>query len=241
MVSVFFDGIFDVIKEVFLALLPLLVIFMLFQFYVLNLPKKEVVKTIWGIICVFFGFVLFLQGVDIGYFSTGEYIGMSLISMENNWLLVPIGFVFGFTIAFAEPALRILNTEIEKVTGGHIKQNVVLFSISIGVAVSVALSMLRILTGISLWYFIIPGYIIAFIIAKFVGRVFVGIAFDSGGVVTGPMIVTLLLSLTVGASKTLEGSNPLVEGFGMVALVSMIPIISVLVLGFLYERKVNVE
>ncbi|TYQ14918.1 UNVERIFIED_CONTAM: uncharacterized protein DUF1538 [Acetivibrio alkalicellulosi] len=239
MIGMLFDGMTQVIKEVFYALLPLLVIFMLFQYFVLKLPKKEVLRAFWGIVFVFFGFVLFLQGVNVGYLSTGEYLGSSLASLKNNWLLVPIGFVFGFTIAFAEPAVRILNLEVEKVSGGHIKQNIVLYSLSIGVAVSVALSMLRILTGISLWYFIIPGYLIAFVLSKFVSPVFVGIAFDSGGVVTGPMIVTLLLSLTVGASNALENRNPLTEGFGMVALVSMIPIISILTLGFLYERKVD--
>ena len=154
-----------------------------------------------------------------------------------NWILVPIGFVLGFVVTMAEPAIQVLNMEVEKVTGGYIHNKVMLYFLHRGVAVAVALSMLRILLGISLWYFIVPGYLIIFILAREVKPLFVGLAFDSGGVVTGPMIATFILAFTVGSSEAVPGSNPLFDGFGMIALVAMVPILSLLILGALYARS----
>ena len=151
--------------------------------------------------------------------------------------MIPIGFLLGFTVTLAEPAVRILNSQVEKVSGGYINKTVMLYTLSIGVGISVALSMVRVIWGISLWYFVVPGYIIALILTRYISSEFVAIAFDAGGVATGPMTVTFILSMTVGVAKVIDGRNPLMDGFGMVSLVAMTPILAVLILGALYNRK----
>lgn len=224
-------------RDVLFALIPLLIVFIVSQVFILKLPKKQVVRIFKGTLIAFIGLTLFLQGVHVGFMPVGELMGIALGARQYNWILVPIGFLLGFTATLAEPAVRILNDEIEKVSGGHINKTVMLYTLSTGVAISVSLSMLRVLTGISLWYFIIPGYVIALLLARYVKPIFTAIAFDSGGVATGPMTVTFILSMTVGVAKVLEHRNPLLDGFGMVSLVALTPILSVLILGFLYARR----
>lgn len=237
MIRLWFNDFPKTIMDVFYALLPLTILFSLFQIVVLKLPKKRVIKIYKGIFITFLGLCLFLQGVHIGYLPLGEKMGMAIGSLKNNWLLIPIGFLLGFVATYAEPAVRILNDEVEKVSAGHINKTIILYTLCIGVAISVSISMLRILLGISLWYFIIPGYLIALVLSRYVSPTFVAIAFDSGGVATGPMTVTLILSMTVGVAKVLENRDPLLDGFGMVSLVALTPILCILILGFLYTRK----
>jgi hypothetical protein len=150
---------------------------------------------------------------------------------------VPIGFLLGFAVIMAEPAVRVLITEVEKSSGGHINKNILLYALCVGVAFSVSLSMIRVLTGISIWYFIVPGYLIALLLMRYVSSEFVAVAFDAGGAATGPMTVTFILSMTVGVAKQLENRDPLLDGFGMVSLVALAPILSILILGFLYHRR----
>lgn len=164
-------------------------------------------------------------------------MGMTIGSLDYNWILIPIGFLMGFAVIMAEPAVQVLAIEVEKASSGHINKKIMIYTLCIGVAFSVALSMIRVLTGISLWYFIVPGYIIALLMTKYVSSEFVAIAFDAGGAATGPMTVTFILSMTVGVAKQLEGRNPLMDGFGMVSLVALTPILSILILGVLYSRK----
>ncbi len=224
-------------KEVLFALVPLTIVFMLFQVFHLKLPKSQWIRIIYGLGLTYVGLVLFLQGVHIGFMPVGEFMGKALGALPYNWILIPIGFLLGFVVTFAEPAVRILNDEVENVTGGYINSKVMLYTLSFGVALSVALAMLRIITGISLWYFVIPGYVFAFILVFFVSSTFVAIAFDSGGVATGPMTVTFILALAVGSASVIEGRNPLLDGFGMISLVALTPILSILVLGYVYKRK----
>ncbi len=167
----------------------------------------------------------------------GEAMGAILGELPNRWILIPVGFVLGFVATFAEPAVRILNHEVEKVSGGYISQRVLLFTLSIGVGISIALSMVRILVGIPLWYFIIPGYLAALVMMRFSSRTFTSVAFDSGGVATGPMTVTFILAMAVGIAGTVEGRDPLLDGFGMIAMVALAPILAVLTLGLLYGRE----
>ena len=230
-------GLTDTMVEVALALSPLFVIFLLFQFFYLKLPWRKVGNIAVGFIITFFGLVFFLQGVHIGFMPVGEQMGLILGDLSYNWILVPIGLFLGFAATFAEPAVRILNQQVDKVSTGSIPEKVMLYTVSIGVAVSVALSMLRVIAGIPLWYFIIPGYLLVFLLARFSKDSFTAIAFDSGGVATGPMTVTFILSMVVGVATVIEGRNPLMEGFGMVSLVALAPILSVLILGILYRRK----
>lgn len=237
MIGTIFQGFTHVIQEVTFALAPLTVVFLLLQVFLLKLPKSQLKKIISGIILTFIGLSLFLQGVKIGFLPTGDMMGIKIGSLDYNWILIPIGFLLGFTVTLAEPAVRILNTQVEKVSGGYINKTVMLYTLSIGVGISVALSMVRVIWGISLWYFVVPGYIIALVLTRYISSEFVAIAFDAGGVATGPMTVTFILSMTVGVAKVLDGRNPLMDGFGMVSLVAMTPILAVLILGALYNRK----
>jgi len=236
-VIVLFDGFGQVLKDVALAFLPLIGFFLIFNFFNWKLPAKRVAQFFSGLAIAFVGLVLFLQAVNVGFDPMGRGIGEVLGSGEHKWILVPVGFVLGFVVTFAEPAIQVLNMEIEKVTAGFIHNRIMLYFLSFGVAIAVALSMMRILTGISLWFFILPGYLLIFVMMRFAKPLFVALAFDSGGVVTGPMIATFLLAFTVGSSQAVPGSNPLLDGFGMISLVAMVPIISVLFLGVLYGRS----
>lgn len=232
-----FTGITQVMKEVLIALSPLLLVFILFQKIWIHLPKKLYHNILKGFVFSFLGLVLFLQGVHIGFMPIGEYMGKVIGATSYSWILVPIGFLLGLVITLAEPGVKVLNIEVEKFSAGSINKKIMLSFLSIGVAISVALSMLKIVTGISLWYFIVPGYLTAFLLTRHVSDTFIAIAFDSGGVTTGPMIVTFISSLSVGFAETIPGGNPMLDGFGMVSLVALTPILSVLILGYMYGKK----
>lgn len=237
MMAQLFSGFLETLKDVSLAFLPLIIFFLLFNFFSWKMSRRQVMKFFRGIVLAFIGLVLFIQGVNAGFNNMGEAIGSALGQLSYNWVLVPIGFVLGFVVTMAEPAIQVLNIEVEKATAGYINSKIMLYFLSLGVATAVALSMLRILLGISLWYIILPGYALVFALSLAVKPLFAALAFDSGGVVTGPMIATFLLAFTVGSSQAVPGSSPLLDGFGMISLVAMVPILSVLVLGVLYSRS----
>ncbi|WP_316252554.1 DUF1538 domain-containing protein [Bacillus aquiflavi] len=208
-----------------------------FSVLFLKLPKRKLWNIVFGMIFTYFGLAFFLQGVHIGFMPIGELIGQKLGELSYNWIMIPVGFVLGFVVAFAEPAVRVLTQEVDKATGGYISEKVMLYTLSIGVGMSIALAMLRIYIGFSLWYILVPAYMIAFILTFFSKKNFISIAFDSGGVTTGPMTVTFILSMAVGVASEMEGRNPLTDGFGMIAVVAIAPIISVLILGLLFQKK----
>ncbi len=232
-----FDGFTEVLMDVTMALLPLAIMFIIFQFFFLKLPMRKLLDIGIGFLLTFLGLALFLQGVHVGFLPVGEVIGETLGSLTYKWVLIPIGFILGFFVVYAEPAVAVLNRQVEKVSAGYIPQKVLLYTLSIGVGIAVALAVVRIFYGISLWYFVLPGYIIALIMVKYSSKIFTSIAFDSGGVATGPMTATFLLALFVGIASVTEGRDPLLDGFGMVALVALAPILSVLTLGILFGRK----
>lgn len=236
-----FEGFSDVLIEVAYALFPLFILFVIFQMFFLRLSLRKLIDIGIGFILAFLGLAIFLQGVHIGFMPVGQQMGEVLGSMSYNWILLPIGFVLGFFTVYAEPAVSVLVHQVEKLSGGYIPQKVLLYTLSIGVGASIVLAIARILYGISLWYFLIPGYLLALIMAKFTSKTFTSIAFDSGGVATGPMTSTFLLALFVGLATVTEGRDPLMDGFGMVALVALAPILSVLSLGILYGRKEKVR
>ena len=218
-------------------MIPLLVFFLGFQFFYLKLPRSYIKNLIRGILFAALGMILLLQGVRVAFLPAGHEIGETLATLDQRWLLVPFGFFLGFLTTYAEPAVRVLCYQVEEASSGSIRQSVILYSLSIGVAVSVACGMLRLVYGVSLLYFVIPGYLLALILLKFSDADFIGVAFDSGGVATGPMAVTFLLSLAIGVATGIEGRDPVVDGFGLIALIALAPIISVLLLGILYRRK----
>ena len=241
MIGSLFEGFSDVMLDVFFALLPILIVFFIFQIFVLKLRKKQLKKILIGVLLSFFGLSLFLQGVNVGFLPIGEMIGVKLGESKYNWILIPIGFLAGFTVAFAEPTVRVLNNEVEKVSSGYINKTLMLYSLSVGVALFIALAMLRVIKSIPLWYILVPGYLLVFILMRHVDQTFVAIAFDSGGAATGPMTVTFILALTIGAAKGLGRGNPMLDGFGMVAMVALASVLSVLILGFLYARKEKID
>ncbi|WP_280768736.1 DUF1538 domain-containing protein [Salipaludibacillus daqingensis] len=242
MIISLFEGIDHVIYEVTMAIIPLLVFFLVFQFIFLKLDKEKIKNIIIGLLFTFAGLVLFLQGVEVGFFPAGEAIGELLGERENTLILLPtLGFLFGLVATFAEPAIRILNYEVEKVTAGSISKNVMLITLSLGVGTSIALSMFRILVGLPLWWFIVPGYGLVMILAFISKDRFISIAFDAGGVATGPMTVTFIMAIAVGVASVTEGRDPLMDGFGMIALVALTPILSVLILGLIYTQKEREE
>ncbi len=232
-----FTGFGHILIEVAWAFIPLLLLFAIFQIFYLKLPKRKLLSISKGLALTYAGLALFLQGVYVGFLPAGQAMGVALGSLSYNWVLVPVGLVLGFVATFAEPAVRVLKYEVGKASGGYIPEEILLYTVSLGVAVSIALSMGRILLGIPLWYFIIPGYLIALVMIRFSSATFVAIAFDSGGVATGPMTVTFILAMTLGVASGIEGRNPLLDGFGMIALVALAPILSVLILGLLFKRK----
>lgn len=238
MIMTLFENIDHVIYEVALAIVPLLIFFMVFQFFFLKLEMKKIRDIIVGLVFTFVGLVLFLQGVEVGFFPAGEAIGQLLGERDHTIFLLPaLGFLFGLVATFAEPAIRVLNYEVEKVTAGSISKNVMLITLSIGVGIAIAVSMVRIVIGFPLWYLILPGYILAFVLVFISSDRFISIAFDAGGVATGPMTVTFIMAIAVGVAEVTEGRDPLLDGFGMIALVALFPILAVLVLGLLFKLK----
>ncbi|SHG01921.1 DUF1538 domain-containing protein [Ornithinibacillus halophilus] len=232
-----FEGFTEVLSEVALALAPLFIVFIVFQIFLLKLPVSRMKEVAIGFLLTFIGLALFLQGVHIGFMPVGELMGEKLGSLSYRWILIPIGFILGFVAVYAEPAVSVLIHQVEKVSAGYIPQKVLLYTMSVGVGLSISISVVRIIYGISLWYFIVPGYIIALVMIKYSSKTFTAVAFDSGGVATGPMTATFMLALFVGIANVTEGRDPLQDGFGMVALVALAPILSVLTLGILYNRK----
>ena len=170
----------------------------------------------------------------MGFMPTGYFLGSRIGASGYSWLLIPIGMVMGFFIVSAEPAVHVLNSQVEELTGGAISRRAMLLSLSIGVACSIALAMIRVITGISIWWFMVPGYALALGLMFFVPNVFTGIAFDSGGVASGAMTATFLLPFAMGACEAL-GGNMMTDAFGVVAMVAMTPLITIQGLGLIYS------
>lgn len=234
----FADGFPTYIKEVAFGLSPIMLFFVIFQFITRTFHKKGIIKILAGTVYTYIGLVLFLTGVNIGFMPVGNYIGKMLAELEFNWILMPLGMLMGYFIVVAEPAVHVLNKQVEEITNGAVPAKAMLLSLSVGVAISVGISMLRVLTGISIYWFIVPGYILALVLSFFVPKVFTAIAFDSGGVASGPMTATFLLPFAMGVCEKIQG-NILTDAFGIVAMVAMTPLITIQVLGLLYNKKVK--
>ncbi|MDL2206954.1 DUF1538 domain-containing protein [Eubacteriales bacterium OttesenSCG-928-N13] len=220
------------------ALLPILVIFVVFQLVVFRFSAKRFRRLVMGLLYTFIGLVIFLTGVNAGFMEVGSTMGMNLAATGNTWLPIIVGFVLGLVTILAEPAVYVLTHRVETVTAGYVKRSVVLGAISIGVGLAVALSIIRILVpGIQLWHYLLPGYAISILLSFFVPKLFVGIAFDSGGVASGPMTATFILAFAQGVAEAVPGASVLTDAFGMIALVAMTPIITLQVLGLMVQVK----
>ncbi|RZT02409.1 uncharacterized protein DUF1538 [Cuneatibacter caecimuris] len=224
-------------KEIAVSLLPIFLFFLVFQLLVLKLSKRTLMKIIVGLVYTFIGLVLFLTGVNVGFMPAGNYLGQVIAGLKYPWMLIPIAMVMGYFIVKAEPAVYVLNKQVEEITDGAISAKAMGLGLSIGVAVSLGIAMIRVLTGISILWFLIPGYSLALGISFFVPKIYTAIAFDSGGVASGPMTAAFLLPLAQGACVTL-GGNIVTDAFGVVAMVAMTPLITIQVMG-LYARIMN--
>lgn len=222
--------------EVFTAVIPVLFFFIISIFF-FKIPKKMLLILIKGVIFAFCGLVLFLQGVKIGFMPVGMAMGSILAGNSSRWALIPLGFILGFVATLAEPAVRILSSQVEKSSSGYIRSSVILYTLCLAVGVFVALGMTRIVFGIPFYYIMLPGYLLAIVLMFFSKPSFTAIAFDSGGVATGPMTVTFIMALAVGAADAIQGRNAVIDGFGLIALVALAPIILVMLLGFLYPAE----
>lgn len=224
------------LKETAVALLPIIVIFFLFQIFSLKISRFNLAKICVGIVYTYIGLVLFLTGVNVGFSSLGAVLGSNLAGGWTKYLLIPLSMLLGWFVISAEPAVAVLEKQIEEVSEGAIPGKAIKLSLSVAIAVAMGISMVRVITGISILWFIIPGYFIALLLSFFVPDIYTAIAFDSGGVASGPMTATFMLQFVIGASTAL-GGNVLSDAFGVVAMVAMMPLISIQTVGFIYERK----
>ena len=228
----------EYIHEVAVCLAPIAAFFAIFQVVALRLQRKKVLKIVAGLLYTDIGLVLFLTGVNVGFLPAGTYLGRQLASLPYNWIIVPIGMLMGWFIVQAEPAVHVLNHQVEEITSGAIPGKAMSTSLSVGVAISIGLALIRVLTGISVFWFLIPGYLTAIVLSFFVPKIFTAIAFDSGGVASGPMTATFLLPFAMGACEAL-GGNIITDAFGVVAMVAMTPLITIQLLGVAYQWKLK--
>lgn len=225
--------------EVAISLLPIVGVFALFEIFSRRFKRHQLIRIISGFIYTYLGLVLFLTGVNIGFMPIGYLIGLE-IANSFKWLLIPVGMVVGYFIVAAEPAVHVLKKQVEEVSNGLITRRAMGIGLSIGVSISVGIAMLRIITGISILWFLIPGYALALGMNFFVPQMFTGVAFDAGGVASGPMTATFLLPLALGACNSLGGSI-MSDAFGIVAMVAMTPLVTIQLLGLIgkIRKKIN--
>lgn len=227
-----------IMSEIMLAMLPLLVVFILYKFINKDLPKRAFIRILKGLIYAYIGLVIFLLGVNAGFMEVGYMIGYKVASLNGQWIIVVVGFILGLVTVLAEPAVHVLTEQIEDITTGYVQKRIINIALSAGVGIAVALSMLRIvIPGIQLWHYLLPGFSIALLMSFFVPNLFIGIAFDSGGVASGPMTATFILAFSQGAASATQSANVLIDGFGMIAMVALTPLIALQIIGILYKRK----
>ena len=230
----FLEELPDYTGEVLVALLPIVAFCAIFQLIFRRFHKLQLQKIGVGFVYTFLGLALFLTGVNVGFLPAGYYLGGSLAGSGIGWWLIPIGMVVGYFIVTAEPAVHVLTKQVEEITDGGIPRRAIMLSLSISVAVSVGLVMTRVITGISIYWLVIPGYLVAMALTFFSPRLFTSIAFDSGGVASGPMTTCFLLPFAMGACEAV-GGNVLTDAFGVVAMVAMTPLITIQVLGVIHR------
>ncbi len=238
MILLFVNALPQYIEEVAIALAPIILFFFLFNAIYIKLKKRQLISITIGLLFTYIGLVLFLTGVNVGFMPVGNYIGYIIGNLDYNWILLPIAMLIGYYIVKAEPAVHVLNKQVEELTAGSIPARAMELSLSIGVATSLALAMIRVLTGISVMYFLVPGYVLALGLSFAAPKIFTAIAFDSGGVASGPMTATFLLPFAMGACEAIGGPDRIVsDAFGVVAMVAMTPLITIQLLGVEYKLR----
>ena len=232
-VAAFFSHLGSVAKEVLLALGLIVGFFFIIDFIFLKLPKKKIIQILFGIAFTYVGLVIFLTSVNVGFMPIGYKMGYQLREAGDGVLAVA-GFILGLVVVLAEPAVHVLNKQVEEITDGNVSKKSMLIALSVGVGISICLSMIRIIFGFSILYYLVPGYFISLGLSFFVPRMYTAIAFDSGGVASGPLTSTFILPFAIGACMAFcpDGSKVLTDAFGVVAMVAMTPLITIQLLGF---------
>ena len=236
----YLHGFTDYALEVAIALSPILAFFLLFQLVSRSFHKKQIIRIFMGFLYTFVGLVLFLTGANVGFMPVGSEIGKTLASLWGGWLLIPVGMIIGYFVVAAEPAVHVLNKQVERVSAGAISSSAMKKGLCIGVCCAIGLAMLRILLNVNVMYFLIPGYVIALGLTFFTPPMFTGIAFDSGGVASGAMVSSFVLPMAIGACSTVWGSGSVMTlAFGCVSFVALAPLISIQILGIVYKSKTH--
>ena len=238
MFRAYVDALPEYFAETAKALAPIAVFLVLFQLITKRLKRRALLSMAVGLAYVYVGLALFLTGVNVGFMPVGSFLGGSIAGHTYNWILIPIAMVIGYFIVQAEPAVHVLNKQVEEITAGAIPAHAMNIALSVGVAVSLGLAMIRVLTGVSIMWFLIPGYAISLALSFVVPDIFTSVAFDSGGVASGPMTATFLLPFALGACEAV-GGNLVTDAFGVVAMVAMTPLVTIQLLGVSYQRKLK--
>ena len=225
-------------KEALISLLPIIAVYFIFQIFFFKHKKGKVFDITRGMIITLVGLVVFLLGVNGGFMAVGREVGIRLASMDTYLPALFVALLLGLTTVLAEPAVHVLTHQVEDVTGGSVKRSLVLLFLSVAVGLSIFMSALRIIVpGLQLWMYLLPGFGLAVILSFFVPDLFVGMAFDAGGVASGPMTATFSLAFVQGIAATVPNADIVADGFGMISIVAMMPIVAVEILGALYQAK----
>lgn len=232
------EGIAGFFQEVLTVLLPIVVIFVIFQLARLKMARTRVIRILIGVVYTLIGLTVMLAGVNIGFLPAGTHIGRSIAELPYNWILLPLSALLGFVIVYAEPAVHMLNKQVEEITSGAIPRKMMMTGLSIAVSAALLMSVLRILFQLNIWFFLLPGYVLALVLTFFTPKIFTAIAFDSGGVAAGTMTAAFLLPFAVGICEAV-GGNIMTDAFGIVAMTATMPLITIQVIGVIYSIKLK--
>lgn len=235
----YLEGFGDYAAEVAVALSPILAFFVLFQIVSHAFRKRQIVRILIGFAYTFIGLTIFLSGSNVGFMPVGRLVGQGLAQLWGGWLLIPVGMIIGYFVVAAEPAVHVLNKQVERMSAGAISSSAMMKGLCIGVSVSLGLAMTRILTGINIMWILIPGYLIALVLTFFTPTIFTGIAFDSGGVASGAMVSSFVLPMAIGACSVLNPEGIMTQAFGCVSFVALTPLISIQILGIVYKHRTS--
>ncbi len=233
-------GFLEYAEEVAIALSPIAVFFILFELITRAFHKRQILQIVVGLVIIFLGLCIFLTGANVGFSPMGTLIGEKLASFMGGWFLIPVGMIIGYFVVSAEPAVHVLNKQVESMSAGAVKAGSMKIALSISVCIALGLAMLRCITGINILYILIPGYVLALALTFFCPKMFTGIAFDSGGVASGAMVSAFVLPMAIGACGVLaeEAATAIMtDAFGCVAYVAMMPLITIQIFGIIYKRK----
>jgi len=240
LLDIYVSKLFHIAWESLRTLLPIIIAYIVFQIFFFKYKIRKVIDIVRGIVLTYVGLVVFLLGVNGGFMEVGTRLGIQLAAMDSTIPVLLVALLLGLTTVLAEPAVHVLTNQVEDVTGGSVRRNLVLIFLSIAVGLSIFMSALRILIpGIQLWMYLVPGFGLAALLAFFVPDLFVGMAFDAGGVASGPMTATFSLAFVQGVAAHVPTADVVADGFGMIAIVAMMPILSIELLGAIYQAKLR--